>query len=76
MKKYYIEFSHKRSENDNYDMQSKWFDTEKQALEWFKGFDYISDTYVYLMSSEWDEEEDIYINIEQERELFYEYLER
>ena len=69
MKKYYIEFKHIRSEDELYDMQSVWFDTEKQALEWYFGFGYVSNTIVSLMSSEWDEYEDTYTDIKFERSL-------
>ena len=69
MKKYYIEVVwHNNSEN--YILQSKWFDTEEQALEWAKGIDYVVEYIdVYLMSSEWDVEHNTYIDIEQERKV-------
>lgn len=70
MTKYYIEFKHIRSTDLLYDMQSKWFDTEEQAIEWVKGFSYISNMYVYLMSSEWDEEDDTFTDIRFEKELY------
>lgn len=70
MTKYYIEFKHIRSTDLLYDMQSKWFDTEEQAIEWFKGFSYVSNTNVYLMSTEWDTEEDTFTDIKFEKELF------
>ena len=70
MTKYYFEFKHIRSTDLLYDMQSEWFDTEEQAIEWFKGFSYISNMHVYLMSSEWDEEDDTFTDIKFEKELF------
>lgn len=59
VKKYYIEFLHENSEAENYDMQSKWFDTKKEAKEWYKNnFDFVSsDMYVYLMTAVFNEDE-------------------
>ena len=59
MFKYYIEFVIAKTGN-TMDMQSKWFDTEEQAIEWLsKSFDYISmQIEAFLMKAEWDEEED------------------
>lgn len=69
MKKYYIEFLfYGQTENNCYDLQSKWFDTEKEAIEWTKTFDYVSDNVeMYLMSAVWENEE--YGDIEQERKV-------
>ena len=69
MKKYYIEFKHVNSNDAMYDMQSRWFDTKEQAIEWFKQFDYVSSTDVFLMSGDWNETEDFYIDINCERRL-------
>lgn len=71
MTKYYIEFKNVRNDALSYDMQSKWFDTEEQAIEAFRNFfDYVSNTHVYLMSTEWDIEEDTFSDIKFEKELF------
>lgn len=37
-KKYYVEFSHSEIEGEDgpYLLQSKWFDTQKEAIEWFR----------------------------------------
>lgn len=69
MKKYYIEVVwHNNSEN--YMLQSKWFDTEEQALEWAYNIDYVVEYIdVYLMSSVWDIEKDIYEDIVVERQV-------
>jgi hypothetical protein len=69
MKKYYIEFLfYNQTKNDCYDLQSKWFDTEKEAIEWTKTFDYVSENIeMYLMSAIWENEE--YGDIEQERKV-------
>jgi hypothetical protein len=71
MKKYYIEFLfYNQTKNGCYDLQSKWFDTEKEAIEWTKTFDYVSENIeMYLMSAEWNEEEDFYEDIQQERKV-------
>ena len=69
MRKYYIEVVW-HNNKDSYILQSKWFDTEEQALKWAKGIDYIVEYIdVYLMSSEWNNETDTYIDIEQERKI-------
>lgn len=69
MRKYYIEVVW-HNDKDNYILQSKWFDTEEQALTWVKGIDYVVEYIdVYLMSSEWNFETNTYIDIEQERKI-------
>lgn len=69
MRKYYIEVVW-YNDKDNYILQSKWFDTEEQALTWAKGIDYVVEYIdVYLMSSEWNFETNTYIDIEQERKI-------
>lgn len=69
MKKYYIEFVfEKNGALNHYDLQSKWFDTEQEAIEWTETFDYVSENVVmYLMSDFWDEVEGFYGDIQQER---------
>lgn len=62
--KYYVEFADIDSPCE-YIMQSKFFNTEEQALEWAKGVTYIDKHYsIRLMSSEWDFENDTYKDIE------------
>ena len=69
MKKYYIEVVWHGS-CDGYMLQSKWFDTEEQALEWAYNIDYVVEYIdVYLMSSVWDVEKDIYEDIVVERQV-------
>lgn len=56
--KFYIEFENINSQK-TYTIQSRYFDTRKQALTWFKkNFDYIDneEVYVYLMIATFDEE--------------------
>lgn len=55
---YYIEFVHKNSEEENYDMQSKWFSRKQSAINWLrKNFDYISqDMTVFVMTAEFYED--------------------
>ena len=44
MTKYYLEFVHVNSQEENYDMQSKWFNTKGEAKQWLsENFDFISD---------------------------------
>lgn len=54
MKQYYIEFS--ISNRDGYVMQSIWFDTEEQAINWFSTYiDYKTcDISAYLMAENID----------------------
>lgn len=58
MTKYYVEFDHLADEA-NYCIQSKWFETRKQAIDWFKNeFDFIRENVsIYLMKAEFDEKE-------------------
>lgn len=69
MKKYYIEIVN--VETDEYIIQSKWFETEEEAINFMKeNFDFI-DTGTYaidLMSAVFDEN-DIYRDIKFERRL-------
>ena len=67
MKKFYIEIVYCHN-SDNYVMQSKWFDTEEQALKWYSDIEYVHENYnTYLMSSIFDENG--YTDIYQERRL-------
>lgn len=63
MKKYYIEVY----EMGGFTMQTDWFDTKEEALEWYSKISY-SDNRIALMSSEFDDE-DSYGDIEVEEEL-------
>ena len=68
MKKYYIEIS--EFESVEYIFQSKWFDTEKQAIEWAENIYFLDTRYdIWLMSSVWDFKEDTYVEIESERRI-------
>lgn len=55
---YYIEFVHKNSEEENYDMQSKWFSRKQSAIKWLReNFDYISqDVAVFVMTAKFNED--------------------
>lgn len=62
--KYYIEVCDWESPCE-YILQSKFFDTEKQAVKWAKAIAFLSDRYsVSLMATEWDNENDTYGEIE------------
>ena len=70
MKKYYIEMCWYPSNGENYVMQSRWFDTEEQAVQWAHQINWLSDNLdAYLMSAEWNVAEDCYGDIIQERLL-------
>ena len=58
--RYYIEFVHANSQEENYDMQSKWFNTTEEARHWLsENFDFISDDIsVFLMTAEFTDEGD------------------
>ena len=68
MLKYYIEFVHENSDAENYDMQSKFFDTPKEAKAWLhNSFDFIDKAMrVFLMTVEF-EDDDSYDIIESKR---------
>ena len=63
-KKYYVEICHKDYLSE-YIMQSDWFDTKEQALEYANKITYLEDIYLLrIMFAEWndaDTYEDIYI---------------
>lgn len=69
MKKYYIEIF--KEDSGDYIIQSDWFDSEEQAIEWCKTIAYLDiyDYEIWLMSSEWDEESDTYTDIECVRKI-------
>ena len=76
MKKYYIEFVTTKTENP-YSMQSKWFDTKKEAYDWLaSSFDHINkeDITVYLMYAWWDLENNSYEDIGQEKVVEFDYV--
>ena len=60
MNKYYIEIVDTSNDNELYAIQSKWFNTEKEAIEWFESnFDYIDRRFVpYVMTSEFCNEDE------------------
>lgn len=68
MTKYYVEFEIKDS-GEIFSMQSRWFDTKEEALDWFEdSFDLIREEIsVFLMSAEFGE--DKYGDIELEEVL-------
>lgn len=69
MKYYYIEFKSVNSSKP-YDMQSKWFKSEKQAIKWLRdSFDFIDDSEIdiYLMSATFDENDNMVGDIKQEK---------
>ena len=68
MRKYYIEIS--EFESVEYMFQSKWFDTEQQAIEWAKSIYFLDTRYdIWLMTSIWNIEEDTYTDIESVRRI-------
>lgn len=66
MKKYYIELA---TNSGDIILQSKWHETERDALKWAEDIHYIGWTsaVLCLMSSVWDIEEDTYTDIIQEK---------
>ena len=61
--KYYVEICHKDYLSE-YIMQSDWFDTKEQALEYTNKITYLEDIYLLrIMGAEWNEEtyEDIFL---------------
>ena len=66
MKKYYIELA---TNSGDIILQSKWYDTEQEALKWAEDIHYIGwvSAVLCLMSSIWDTEEDMYTDIIQEK---------
>lgn len=67
MKKYYIELADSDS-SEPYILQSQWYDKKRDALKFWEQIDFCNCD-AYLMSSEWDDEEDCYTDIEQEKRL-------
>ena len=66
MKKYYIELA---TNSGDIILQSKWYETEQEALKWAEDIHYIglvSDV-LCLMSSIWDTKEDTYTDIIQKK---------
>lgn len=59
MKKYYVEFNDVFKKYDvPYLLQSKWFDTKEEAINFAHSFDYARYLDIRLMSSEFDENGD------------------
>lgn len=70
-KHYYIEFKSVNS-SEPFDIQSKWFKSEKAAIKWLKdSFDFICESEIgcYLMSATFDDLGDIMGDLEQEKRL-------
>ena len=62
--KYYVEICHKDYLSE-YIMQSEWFDTKAQALEFANKITYLEDIYLMrIMYAEWNEEtfKDIFLD--------------
>lgn len=66
MKKYYIELA---TDSGGIILQSKWYETEQEALRWAEDIHYIEwiSAVLCLMSSIWDTKEDTYTDIIQEK---------
>lgn len=66
MKKYYIELA---TNSGDIILQSKWYETEQEALKWAEYIHYIGwvSAVLCLMSSVWDTEENTYTDIIQEK---------
>ena len=57
--KYYVEFESTESQN-KYSIQSKYFDTEQEAIQWYKdSFDYVDtdEIIVGIMKAEMEEDD-------------------
>lgn len=55
-RKYYIEIVWAYGE-ENYMMQSEWFDTKDEALAWARKINYVNENYdACLMSAEWKDD--------------------
>lgn len=69
--KYYVEIVD-CEDRSSYVIQSKWFDTYKEARGWFDNdVDFIHDDFdAFIMYAEWDAESDSYGDIEQLEQLF------
>lgn len=62
MKKYYIEIVDPTKQRP-YEIQSRWFDTEEEALEWANTIDYC-DLTVCLMSAIFDDSDEYEVKFE------------
>lgn len=61
--KYYIEISD-LDDACGYILQSRFFDTEEQAIKWARSITFLDKRYtVSLMQAEWDNENDTYNDI-------------
>lgn len=63
MKKYYIELA---TDSGDIILQSKWYETEQEALKWAEDIHYVR-LVLCLMSSVWNVKEDMYTEIIQEK---------
>lgn len=64
--RYYIEICDKLN-NKDYIIQSKWYDTREDAINFCKTIDYIDNDFdIYLMSGVWNIDEDYYEDITSE----------
>lgn len=64
--KYYAELIDDYSNNEydnNFLLQSKWFDTEQAVFDWVKTIDYIDDNFKWLMMSAYFDEQDNFDDI-------------
>ena len=70
MKKYYIEIC-ELGERCGYILQSRFFDTEEQAIKWAKNITFLDYSYydINLMCAEWDTEDDTYEDIQYVRNI-------
>lgn len=67
--KYYIEIA-PIDDITSYVIQSKWYNTKKEAIKWTNTIDYLNIDYkMYLMSGEYNTIEDTYTNIQTIKEL-------
>ena len=58
MNKYYVEIWDNGELDRPYILQSKWYDTEEEAMEFARSFQYLDKTLkVDIMTAEFDEEE-------------------
>jgi hypothetical protein len=70
VKKYYIEITDERDHDASYIMQSQWFDTDTDAIAWYKTIDFLDNHYfASLMYALYDETENIYNDIIMEKFL-------
>lgn len=74
MTKYYIEFEHMADE-ESYCLQSKWFDTKEDAINWYRtSFDFVrtDDIIVSVMKADFNDYE-FYGDIEFDEDITTQY---